>query len=213
MSAWVTRAARVILRRAAGKSVWGQAILAELDEVDGTWATIRWTVGGLRVSWRQQPAAVRRLVVATAGGTAAAVLAGQFLLGVRYMPSGSMEPAIHMSSRVVIDKLGFKLAGLNHGDLLVLHQSGVDGTPQTAVRRLIGLPGDRIECRDGAVFRNGQAVAEPYLAEGTRTDCEPYVVPDKMLYVLGDNRSAAIDSRRTALPTLDDLVGRVIMTL
>jgi signal peptidase I len=212
VSGWVTRAARAILRRAAGKSVWGQAILAELDEVEGTWATLRWTAGGLLVSWRQRPTVARRLVAAAACATLAAVLTGQFLLGVRYMPSGSMEPTVHLSSRVVVDKLGFKLAGLNHGDLLLLHQTGVDGAPQTAVRRVIGLPGDRIECRDGVVFRNGQAVVEPYLAEGTRTECEPYLVPDERIYVLGDNRSADLDSRRTAPPSFGDLIGRVLMT-
>ena len=213
MSAWVKSASRVVLRRAAGKSVWGQAILAELDEVHGTWATLRWTAGGLRVAWTQPPTVAKRLVVATACAVVMAVVANQFLLGVHYVPHGTMAPAVPMSSRVIIDKVGFKLTGLHHGDVLMLWQPGVDGAPVTTVRRLIGLPGDRIECRDGAVFRNGQAVAEPYIAAGTRTECEPYVVPENRLYVLGDNRSSAFDSRGSTPPSTADLIGRVVLAL
>ncbi len=71
MNAVVKRASRAALRRGAGDSVWGQAVLAELDEVEGTWATLRWTAGGLGVAWGQRSRTTRRLAVATVCAMAA----------------------------------------------------------------------------------------------------------------------------------------------
>lgn len=209
----VKRVARAVLTRAAGNSVWGQAIVAELDEVRGTWAIVRWTAGGLRVGWQQSASPARRAVLATAGAAAVMVLASQFVVGVRYMASGAMQPTVRVDSRLVIDRIGFKLTGPRHGELFALRLSGVDGKRITTVSRLIGLPGDRIECRDGAVHRNGAALSEPYLLAGTKTDCEPHVVASETVYVLGDHRVTAVDSRSRGDISIDDLVGRVVVIL
>jgi signal peptidase I len=131
----------------------------------------------------------------------------------RVMPSGAMEPTVPLGSRVVVDKAAFRLTGLHHGDLFVLWMGGPHGQRFSLVSRLIGLPGDRIECRDGAVLRNGTAISEPYVMADSITDCAPHVVADGTVYVLSDHRRAAMDSRRGGAVPIDDLVGRVILTL
>jgi signal peptidase I len=66
------------------------------------------------------------------------------------------------------------------------------------VKRVIGVPGDRLEARAGQVVRSGVALAEPYLLPGcadNAADLEPVVVPDRTVYLLGDNRCHSLDSR------------------
>ena len=70
------------------------------------------------------------------------------------------------------------------------------------VKRVIGLPGEHIEIKEGSVYINGIKYQEDYLNESIKTDmslgglCGDIVVPEGCVYVLGDNRSASIDSRR-----------------
>ena len=83
------------------------------------------------------------------------------------------------------------------------------------VKRVIGLPGDHIEIKDGAVYRNGQKLDEPYLDQGTVTDGHgglfiDIVVPDGYVYVLGDNRNNSTDSRMFGCIPREKIEGRAV---
>lgn len=210
--------------RAERGTTWGEAVLAEFDQTTGGWGALRWMAGGIRVVWRERAAAARRsvpprvriarrLVLAVVAMVGIGILANQFLLTVRYEPSGSMDPTVQVGDRVLVDRIGYRLTDLHRGDLLIV-TVGVDADSTTqAVRRLIGLPGDRIECWDGQVIRNDVVLDEPYLADGASTDCSPTVVADGTLYVLGDSRSASIDSRNSIPIREADVAGRVLIGL
>jgi len=93
------------------------------------------------------------------------------------------------------------------------------------VKRVIGLPGDEVDIRDGFVFINGHVITEPYLNRELRTERAseqlstmieyPLTVPPNMVFVLGDNRGGSKDSRHDAigLVRIDDILGRVMFRL
>jgi signal peptidase I len=80
------------------------------------------------------------------------------------------------------------------------------------IKRVIGLPGEVVEGRDGRVFVNGRELIEPYLPEDSFTsDFEPVTVPEDHLFVMGDNREESLDSRSFGPVPVDSLVGRAVM--
>ncbi|GAB2939958.1 hypothetical protein GCM10027280_30420 [Micromonospora polyrhachis] len=216
---------RVVRGRHATGSTWGEAIIGEFETTTGSREALSWLAGGVRATWherRQARAArrrseplrlrvTRRLVATTVVAVVAGVIVNQFVLTVSYIPSASMEPTIVATDRVLVDQLSHHWLDLRHGELLMLHHDG-DTAPDTftAPYRLIGLPGDRIECETGRVHRNGSVLDEPYLPTGSRTDCDPLTVPTATVYVLGDSRSTARDSREWGPVPADQVVGRVL---
>lgn len=81
------------------------------------------------------------------------------------------------------------------------------------VKRVIGLPGDRLEFHRGHVYRNGEMLVEEYLDQEMTRGFEPLIVPDGHVYVMGDNRNKSSDSRVVGSIPLENIQGRVIMRL
>jgi signal peptidase I len=203
-------------RRARG-GPWGEAVLAELDEIRGRWQAVRWAAGGLRTVWRERRRRIRQLPLATRIGRRVAVaavpvvLAGlavsRFALTPQYMAGPEMEPTFAVADRWVLDRVSLRIWGIHHGDVVAYRKRYAQ---IEQIRRVIGLPGDTVECRDGRVHRNGGAIDEPYLADGARTDCDPVTVPADSVYVLGDNRSIATDSRYEGPVAMSAVLGRAV---
>ncbi|MFI7543676.1 signal peptidase I [Actinoplanes sp. NPDC049599] len=219
------RAARAVLvaavrgRRDRG-GPWGEAALAEFDQTTGRWEAVRWAAGGLRAVWHERRAKIKTMptrvrVQRAAIGAAllalpAAVVVNQFVLTPRYIPSGSMEPTVQVQDRILIDRVSFRLTGIRYGDIVEFTTPQVPG--RHVLKRVIGLPGDTIECRGGAVFRDGAALPEPYLESvGDTTDCgAPVTVPAGALFVLGDHRLVSQDSRQWGTIPQDAVDGRLL---
>lgn len=148
------------------------------------------------------------------------VTAGRSTLADHYrVPSESMRPTIEVGDRILVNKLAFGLRvpftsayvarfdGPERGDVVIL-ESPADG--RTLVKRVMGLPGDRIEVRDGRVLIDGRPVPLEEnlpLAEGGK-DFGPLVIPPDSFLVLGDNREASFDGRYFGLVHSDALRGR-----
>jgi len=79
------------------------------------------------------------------------------------------------------------------------------------VKRVIGLPGDKLEFIDGAVYRNGQRLEESYIKEEMNHGFSPITVPNGYIYVMGDNRNRSSDSRQIGPVPLENIQGRVII--
>jgi signal peptidase I len=113
----------------------------------------------------------------------------------RYMVDGaSMEPNFHTSQRVIVDRITMVLGGPARGDVVVLNSP--TNSDELLIKRVIGLPGEHVEIRNGRVYINGEALNEPYVAEFcTYRSCEGSWYLDKDEYfVLGDNRMHSLDS-------------------
>lgn len=159
------------------------------------------------------------------GALVVALVVKTFLFQAFYIPSASMEPTLEEGDRVLVNKLSYDLHDVNRGDIVVFElppeKVGSDGI-KDLIKRVIGLPGDTIETRDGAVYVNDRLLDEPYLPTGTLTGdpangnnpaIDRQVIPDGTVFVMGDNRSNSHDSRypdRGPIP-IDSIVGRAFV--
>jgi signal peptidase I len=129
----------------------------------------------------------------------AALVIKTFVIQAFYIPSGSMEPTLKVGDRVLVNKLAYHAHPIHRGDIVVFKRPKLEGgapTIKDLIKRVIGLPGDRIESAQGQVVINGQVLREPYLPAGTTTSgIEPQTVPAGQYWVMGDNRSNSRDSR------------------
>ena len=118
----------------------------------------------------------------------------------RWIPSGSMLPTLELQDRVLVEKVRPKVGQpLPLGTIVVFHPpeallaAGYD--PKAAlIKRVVGRSGDVVEVKGGQLYRNGEAVVEPRLAEPMLYRFGPVTVPTGNLLVLGDNRNASLDS-------------------
>jgi signal peptidase I len=131
------------------------------------------------------------------GALLLAVVVKTFLFQAFYIPSLSMYPTLDKGDRVLVNKLSYDLHDVHRGDLVVFERPPNEPTTiKDLIKRVIGLPGDVIEARDGVVYVNGAALVESYVDKGDRTENLPrQTVPDKSLFVMGDNRNNSEDSR------------------
>lgn len=141
-----------------------------------------------------------------------------FLLAPIVVDGLSMMPTLHDQDRMIVNKIGYKISDPKRFDIIVFH------APENKdyIKRVIGLPGDKIEYKDDTLYVNDVAYEEPYLDEykkrvidGPLT--EPFTleevtggqatVPEGHLFVMGDNRRYSKDSRHIGTIPFDDVLG------
>ncbi len=122
----------------------------------------------------------------------------------------SMDPNLHHGQYLVVDKLSYRLPFRLHspqrGDVVVF-------APPTApnkdfVKRIIGLPGETVELRDGQVFIDGEPLPNTFGARLDHSSMAALTVPENALFVLGDNRANSNDSRNWGALSLEKVVGK-----
>lgn len=156
-------------------------------------------------------------------GLLVAAVVRAFFVEIYYIPSGSMAPTLQQGDRVLVNHRAYDDGGIDHGDLVVfdgrgsfapLHSDkplpveaaqtvgewlGLLGSDTTYVKRVIGMPGDRVSCcgDDGRLTVNGMPLDEEYLyPQDAPSEVEFDVrVPDGKLWLMGDHRSVSADSR------------------
>lgn len=108
---------------------------------------------------------------------------------------GSMEPGLEDQERIFINKLAYRLENIQRGDIVVFRYPR--DPRKSFIKRVVGLPGDRVRVFDGHVYLNDRLTPEPYVPEeylDSRSYPEVHV-PAGSYYVLGDHRSMSNDSR------------------
>lgn len=119
----------------------------------------------------------------------------------------SMEPNLHTEQRLVVEKLSYRFHGPRRFDIVVIRVPSQGD--ELLIKRVIGLPGETVEFRDGQVFIDGQPLDEPYVSESTRMGRSGKVqVPPLYVFVMGDNRSHSNDSRSFGPVPIANIVGR-----
>ena len=118
----------------------------------------------------------------------------------------SMEPNLHDSQYLIVDKISYRLGEPRRGDVIVFEPPNRPG--EDYVKRVIATPGELIEILNGQVIINNQPLDEPYIAHpGSYSMAARRVGPNE-LFVLGDNRNSSSDSHNWGMLTRDKLVGK-----
>lgn len=126
------------------------------------------------------------------------------------VPTSSMANTIMIGDRMI----GFRLAYINkdpkRGDIVIFKFP--DDEKVLFIKRIIGLPGETLEVKEGKVFVNGIALEEPYLTVETLGNFGPYVVPEGSYFMMGDNRNNSADSRfwQNTYLSRDKIIGKAI---
>jgi signal peptidase I len=155
-----------------------------------------------------------------------ALLIKTFLFQAFVIPSESMEPTLHgctgcQDDRILVNKLSYRLHDVNRGDIVVFDAPEGRATDEIKdyVKRVIGLPNEEIESRNGQVFVDGKPLDEPYINEAcsSRGDLgaaiEPQTIPAGHVFVMGDNRCQSSDSRVFGPIDTDTIVGRAFVRI
>ena len=135
----------------------------------------------------------------------------------RWIPSGSMLPTLQVKDRLLIEKVSpklnkFRKKHTDRGTIVVflppqiLIDSGYESN-QALIKRVIGIPGDKIEVKNGHLIRNGTLIDEPWVIEKIKYDMNQIIVPSNSLWVLGDNRNNSLDSHLWGALPEQNLVG------
>jgi signal peptidase I len=182
------------------------------------------------------------VIVIVALGLALGIQA--FLVKPYRIPSGSMLPTVHIDQRVLVDRIGMDFSTPNLGNIVVFHPpknynlgcadpnqgenaAGQDAnaacaipwkqpSSETFIKRIVGLPGDRIQIVNGHVIRNGKRESDPYIVKcNGDAACnfpQTIVVPKGYYYMMGDNRPDSEDSRFWGPVPRSWIIGKAFLT-
>lgn len=131
----------------------------------------------------------------------------------RFIPSESMLPTLKIGDHLFIDKISFEIKGLKdieRGDIVVFDPPASVKTKDDIpfIKRVIGLPGETISIKSGVVYINGALLNEPYISEKPFGDFKPYIIPDNMIFLMGDNRNDSYDSRSWGPLPVQNIIGK-----
>jgi signal peptidase I len=118
-----------------------------------------------------------------------------FVMEAFWIPSGSMIPTLEIGDRVLVNKFIYRFTDPRRGDIIVFES--VDNSNEDLIKRVVGLPGDKIAVRGGKLFVNGEPQKEPYTNKKLpdRSFYAQTTVPKNHVFVMGDNRANSADSR------------------
>lgn len=132
-----------------------------------------------------------------------AMLLRTFVVEARVIPTGSMIPTIVENDRVLVCKFNYLFKGVTRGDIIVFKPPEELHQQNDFIKRVIALPGDKVQMKNQKVYINDKALKEPYIKEPVDYEWGPEVVPAGKILVLGDNRNNSLDSHKWSVPWLD----------
>lgn len=136
-----------------------------------------------------------------------------FIFQIAYVKGPSMEPTLHEGEILIVSKLSYRIGEPKRSDIVVLNDNLEH---KDLIKRVIGLPGERINIKDGLVYIDGNILVEEYIQVPTyENEFEESIVPDSKYFVLGDNRLESRDSRSSSLGFIDrkNIMGKAVFRL
>ena len=204
-----------------GIGISEDSALAAIDDAE-TGEAIR---ADLSEKQRSQMRAVWEWIFVVVIAIGAAMLIRLFLFQQYYIDGPSMQTTLMPQDRVLVNKMSYKLHDIHRGDVIVFDRVTNEVQHDDLIKRVLGLPGETLEIRSCIVYIDGIEVDEPYLNPeqtsqiepsarcGSHTDMAPIVVPDHMVFVMGDNRVQSFDSRDFGPIDTDKVRGRAFVVI
>ncbi len=121
----------------------------------------------------------------------------------------SMETTVFPDDLVMVDKLSYQFHEPRRGDVIIFWPPGVT-TGDPYIKRVIGLPGETVEAKDGKMYVDGKVADEPYVHGYVMPDFSPTPVPQGQLFLMGDNRAVSLDSRSFGTVSMSSIIGRAM---
>ena len=167
---------------------------------------------------RRQRNGTRQLVewvVLVATALVIALVIKAFLFQAFYIPSASMYPTLKDNDRVLVNKVSYKVHSVHRGDIVVFSRPKDEASNiKDLVKRVIGLPNETVEGRNGHIYIDGKLLNEPYLPRGITTSTfAARTIPANSIWVMGDNRPVSSDSRVFGPIPISSVVGRVFIRI
>ena len=159
------------------------------------------------------------------GAVLIAVVVRTFIFQTFWIPSGSMSTTLVKNDRVLVNKLSYKLHDVNRGDVIVFERppAMAPSDIKDLIKRVVGLPGERISITEGEVKVDGRALTEPYTNGAATEPCsggDPALatasgleIPEGHVLVMGDNRHDSADGRCFGPIDEDLIVGRAFLVM
>ena len=140
-----------------------------------------------------------------------------FIVEARYIPSGAMLPTLQINDRLIIDKLVYRYSNPQRGDIVVFNptdQLEREKFKDAFIKRVIGIPGDRVEVKNGRVYINSKVLLENYIEEppaynwSSKSLTPDGIIPPDRYLVLGDNRNNSYDSHYWGFVPREKIIGK-----
>jgi len=129
-----------------------------------------------------------------------------FIGQVTVVRGASMEPTLHDRERLIANKISYRFESPERNEIVIFRPP--IGIKRNYIKRIIGIPGDKIEIADGKIYVNDQELEEPYVKYRSYEDMPPKIVPADSFFVLGDNRPNSSDSRYWGFVPRKNVVGK-----
>ena len=123
----------------------------------------------------------------------------------------SMAPNFETGQRLTVNEVIYIFDEIKRGDVVVLHPPA--NTDIDYIKRIIGLPGETVEIKNGLVYINGEPLSEPYILNPPRYTLRKLEVPQGYCFVLGDNRNNSNDSHIWGPLPQDNIIGEVWLSI
>ena len=138
----------------------------------------------------------------------------------RWIPSGSMLPTLQIQDKILVEKLTPKITSISNLSKLrnkivvfnvpeQLIEAGYE-SDIALIKRVIGVPGDKVEVKEGNLYLNDIPQNNYISDKNINYSIGPYIVPDKSLWVMGDNRNNSMDSHIWGFLPYEKVIGRAI---
>lgn len=148
----------------------------------------------------------------------AVILVANYVVTLQQNVGPSMQPTLNNGDALILNKTAYKLGDVKRNDVIAFLY---DGT-KYLVKRVVGLPGERIDYKDNILYIDGKAYNENFLSDDVLTSdfqmediigCEDGVIPENTYLVLGDNRGDSMDSRDIGVIKKDDIMGKTTLRI
>ena len=135
------------------------------------------------------------------------LLVKQYIVSPIQVNGDSMDPTLQDGDLMILNKLSYKLGSINRFDIVV-----VDKGDTYIIKRVIGLPGEKVKFENNKLYINDQEIEESFLPEGKVTNDFETIVKDDCYFVMGDNRQISLDSRELGCFDISMIKGKTSLS-